>query len=189
MVGLEYPSICEYDNVTSAEVHIRISAYFCIEMPLHLRDRLQCLALLQMHNQSPKLNTNSIDAPEDKIQEATAFYPFAEAAYTVCDENSLFPQFFLVMFTNECADLILSRVHCLMLEEIPSYFHVPGYIGKEFLQHGAVTGLTLLGRPVLQGDNWWRGHAAAFLKYVNLPKTSLRRGRVNQVSATQHFVL
>ncbi|XP_048500532.1 uncharacterized protein LOC104893624 isoform X4 [Beta vulgaris subsp. vulgaris] len=40
------------------------------------------LALLQMHNQYPKLDANSVDAPEDKIEEAAAFYPFAEAAYT-----------------------------------------------------------------------------------------------------------
>lgn len=37
---------------------------------------------------------------------------------------------------------------------------------------------------MLQGDNWWRGHAAAFLNYVNLSQESLRRGRVNQVSST-----
>ncbi|XP_015942351.1 uncharacterized protein LOC107467700 isoform X1 [Arachis duranensis] len=35
-------------------------------------------------------------------------------------------------------------------------------------------------RPVLEGDNWWRGHAAAFLKYVNLPPEVLRQGRVSQ---------
>ena len=39
----------------------------------------------------------------------------------------------------------------------------------------------LLRRPVLDGDNWWRGHAAAFLKYVNLPPEALRHGRVSQV--------
>lgn len=39
----------------------------------------------------------------------------------------------------------------------------------------------LLRRPVLDGDNWWRGHAAAFLKYANLPPEVLRHGRVNQV--------
>ncbi|CAI8601630.1 unnamed protein product [Vicia faba] len=36
-------------------------------------------------------------------------------------------------------------------------------------------------RPALDGDNWWRGHAAAFLKYANLPPEALRYGRVNQV--------
>ncbi|KAK8549274.1 hypothetical protein V6N13_008951 [Hibiscus sabdariffa] len=35
-------------------------------------------------------------------------------------------------------------------------------------------------RPALDGDNWWRGHAAAFLKFVNLPPEILRRGRVRQ---------
>ncbi|XP_019172522.1 PREDICTED: sn1-specific diacylglycerol lipase beta isoform X2 [Ipomoea nil] len=35
-------------------------------------------------------------------------------------------------------------------------------------------------RPLLEGDNWWRGHAAAFLKYVKLTDDVLRKGRVNQ---------
>ncbi|KAK1271220.1 hypothetical protein QJS04_geneDACA014136 [Acorus gramineus] len=35
-------------------------------------------------------------------------------------------------------------------------------------------------RPVLEGDNWWRGHAAAFLKYTNIPPEALRCGRVSQ---------
>ncbi|XP_065867609.1 uncharacterized protein [Euphorbia lathyris] len=35
-------------------------------------------------------------------------------------------------------------------------------------------------RPRLTGDNWWRGHAAAFLKCVDLPPEALRRGRVCQ---------
>ncbi|KAI4302726.1 hypothetical protein MLD38_038442 [Melastoma candidum] len=34
--------------------------------------------------------------------------------------------------------------------------------------------------PVLQGDNWWHGHAAAFLNYLNLPPAALRHGRVSQ---------
>ncbi|KAF7837101.1 sn1-specific diacylglycerol lipase beta isoform X1 [Senna tora] len=45
-------------------------------------------------------------------------------------------------------------------------------------------------RPVLVGDNWWRGHAAAFLKYVNLPPEVLRHGRVNQVKCeAAYFVV
>ncbi len=39
----------------------------------------------------------------------------------------------------------------------------------------------LLRRPIIDGDNWWRGHAAAFLNYVNLTPEVLRQGRVNQV--------
>lgn len=45
-------------------------------------------------------------------------------------------------------------------------------------------------RPVLVGDNWWRGHAAAFLKYVNLPPEVLRHGRINQVKCqAAYFVV
>lgn len=47
-------------------------------------------------------------------------------------------------------------------------------------RQGVFTAWSRNRRPVLQGDNWWRGHAAAFLKYVNLSQESLRRGRVNQ---------
>ncbi|KAG6512239.1 hypothetical protein ZIOFF_030335 [Zingiber officinale] len=45
-------------------------------------------------------------------------------------------------------------------------------------------------RPKLEGDNWWRGHAAAFLKYVNMPPEALRRGRVNQTKCeAAYFVI
>ncbi|XP_061360195.1 uncharacterized protein LOC133304209 isoform X2 [Gastrolobium bilobum] len=44
-------------------------------------------------------------------------------------------------------------------------------------------------RPVLDGDNWWRGHAAAFLKYVNLPPEVLRHGRVNQVKCQAAYFI
>ncbi|XP_010522218.1 PREDICTED: uncharacterized protein LOC104800916 isoform X3 [Tarenaya hassleriana] len=33
-------------------------------------------------------------------------------------------------------------------------------------------------RPKLDGDNWWRGHAAAFLKFISYPSHVLRRGRI-----------
>lgn len=36
-------------------------------------------------------------------------------------------------------------------------------------------------RPILTGDNWWRGHAAAFLNFINLSPEVLRRGRVCQM--------
>uniref|UniRef100_A0ACD5UT02 Uncharacterized protein n=1 Tax=Avena sativa TaxID=4498 RepID=A0ACD5UT02_AVESA len=35
-------------------------------------------------------------------------------------------------------------------------------------------------RPALDGDNWWRGHAAAFLRFANIAPTALVRGRVRQ---------
>lgn len=41
--------------------------------------------------------------------------------------------------------------------------------------------LSLLRRPLLEGDNWWRGHAAAFLRYCKLSSNDLRQGRVSQV--------
>ncbi|XP_042378225.1 uncharacterized protein LOC121971155 isoform X1 [Zingiber officinale] len=45
-------------------------------------------------------------------------------------------------------------------------------------------------RPKLEGDNWWRGHAAAFLKYVSMPPEALRRGRVNQTKCeAAYFVI
>ena len=40
---------------------------------------------------------------------------------------------------------------------------------------------SLFRRPALDGDNWWRGHAAAFLRFVNIAPTALVRGRVRQV--------
>ncbi|KAK2991199.1 hypothetical protein RJ640_027171 [Escallonia rubra] len=47
-------------------------------------------------------------------------------------------------------------------------------------RQGILTPWTRKRRPVLEGDNWWRGHAAAFLKYLNLSPETLRKGRVNQ---------
>ncbi|KAL5542953.1 hypothetical protein UlMin_010663 [Ulmus minor] len=45
-------------------------------------------------------------------------------------------------------------------------------------------------QPILDGDNWWRGHATAFLKYVKLPPEVLRQGSVNQVRCkAAYFVL
>ncbi|CAM0884151.1 unnamed protein product [Alopecurus aequalis] len=45
-------------------------------------------------------------------------------------------------------------------------------------------------RPVLEGDNWWRGHAAAFLKYVNVAPEALRKGRVSQTKReAAYFVI
>ncbi|KAH9325411.1 hypothetical protein KI387_005589, partial [Taxus chinensis] len=47
-------------------------------------------------------------------------------------------------------------------------------------RQGVLTPWSRSRRPILQGDNWWRGHAAAFLKHVNLPPDALRKGRVHQ---------
>jgi hypothetical protein len=37
-------------------------------------------------------------------------------------------------------------------------------------------------RPKLEGDNWWRGHAAAFLQQAHVPPEALVKGRVLQVA-------
>lgn len=63
---------------------------------------------------------------------------------TIYDENSLFYSSSVYLDDFKLA-FILCRVRCLILDEIPSYFPVHGYIGKEFLQHGAATGLSLPG--------------------------------------------
>lgn len=47
-------------------------------------------------------------------------------------------------------------------------------------RQGILTPWTRARRPILEGDNWWRGHAAAFLKYVNVAPEVLRKGRVSQ---------
>ncbi|KAK9141358.1 hypothetical protein Scep_011039 [Stephania cephalantha] len=45
-------------------------------------------------------------------------------------------------------------------------------------------------RPILQGDNWWRGHAAAFLKYAKVSPEALLRGRVCQAKCeAAYFVV
>ncbi|KAF0919729.1 hypothetical protein E2562_031072, partial [Oryza meyeriana var. granulata] len=47
-------------------------------------------------------------------------------------------------------------------------------------RQGVMTPWTRARWPILEGDNWWRGHAAAFLKYVSVPPELLIKGRVSQ---------
>ncbi|GJN02511.1 hypothetical protein PR202_ga19870 [Eleusine coracana subsp. coracana] len=47
-------------------------------------------------------------------------------------------------------------------------------------RQGVLTPWARRRRPALDGDNWWRGHAAAFLRFVNIPPKALLRGRVCQ---------
>ncbi|CAM8979453.1 unnamed protein product [Rhodiola kirilowii] len=57
-------------------------------------------------------------------------------------------------------------------------------------RQGILTPWTRNRRPMLQGDNWLRGHAAAYLKYVKLPSEALRRGRVFQAKReAAYFIL
>ncbi|MCO5583524.1 hypothetical protein L7F22_037435 [Adiantum nelumboides] len=47
-------------------------------------------------------------------------------------------------------------------------------------RQGVLTPWNRIRRPKLDGDNWWRGHAAAFLQHSKLPPEALRQGRVHQ---------
>uniref|UniRef100_A0A7C8ZPT0 DUF7358 domain-containing protein n=2 Tax=Opuntia streptacantha TaxID=393608 RepID=A0A7C8ZPT0_OPUST len=143
----KYLGIMENDEVYSVAQLLGDLVTYRASGAGHL-ELLAGLALLQRHNQYPKLDECSVDAPDDEIQEATSFHPFAEATYTgplldVGRNPILFP--------------------CTWL-----------------YRQGILTAWCRNRRPVLQGDNWWRGHAAAFIKYANIPPESLRRGRVNQ---------
>ncbi|PUZ53463.1 hypothetical protein GQ55_5G054000 [Panicum hallii var. hallii] len=106
------------------------------------------LSLLQKSKLSTVISKELVEAPQDLIQEAVLFHPFAEAAYTgpLLDfgRNP-------VMFP------------CVWLN-----------------RQGVLTPWTRLRRPILEGDNCWRGHAAAFLKYANVAPEVLRKGRVSQ---------
>ncbi|KAL9264860.1 Diacylglycerol lipase-alpha-like protein [Drosera capensis] len=116
------------------------------------------LALLQRHNQYPESYEGSAEAPDEVMQEAITYHPFAEAAYTgpLLDVGRNF-----ILFP--CA-----------------WFHRQGILSVWNRNR----------RPVLQGDNWWRGHAAAFLNYVHLEPGALRRGRVNQANCkATYFVV
>nr|CAB3479134.1 unnamed protein product [Digitaria exilis] len=106
------------------------------------------LSLLQKSKSSTVISKELVEAPQDLIQEAVLFHPFAEAAYTgpLLDfgRNPL-------MFP------------CVWLN-----------------RQGVLTPWTRARRPILEGDNCWRGHAAAFLKYANVAPEVLRKGRVSQ---------
>ncbi|CAJ1977809.1 unnamed protein product [Sphenostylis stenocarpa] len=129
---------------------------------------LAALALLQNHEKSTESYEESMEAPEMRIKEAEALHKFAEAAYTgplldVGRNPFVFP----------CAWLYRQGVFSPWTR---NRWHFFGY--------------SVLRRPILDGDNWWRGHAAAFLKYTNLPPEVLRQGRVNQVKCeAAYFVV
>ncbi|OAY71544.1 Sn1-specific diacylglycerol lipase alpha [Ananas comosus] len=144
---LRWRSVLEDDEVYSVARLLGDLMVYRASGTGHL-ELLAGLALLQKHKQSPVTYSESLEAPEARIQEAALFHQFAEAAYTgpLLDFGRnpvLFP--------------------CVWL-----------------YRQGALTPWTCRRRPILEGDNWWRGHAAAFLKYVNLPPEALRRGRVSQ---------
>ncbi|GJW64886.1 hypothetical protein Tco_0116770 [Tanacetum coccineum] len=52
--------------------------------------------------------------------------------------------------------------------------------GRNGFEVGEMTVILMRRLPILKGDKWWRGHARAFLKYVNFPVEALPQGRVCQ---------
>lgn len=51
-------------------------------------------------------------------------------------------------------------------------------------RQGALTFWNRNRRPILEGDNWWRGHASAFLRHARLPPEALIQGRIAQQNNT-----
>lgn len=153
---VKYMSVLEEDEVYSVARLLGDLVAYRASGTGHL-ELLAGLALLQMHKQSSSTYDELIEAPDELIQEAAIFHPFAEAAYTgpLLDFGRnpiLFP----------CAWLY---------------------------RQGVFTPWTRNRRPALEGDNWWRGHAAAYLKSVNLNPKALRRGRVGQTKREVAYFL
>ncbi|KAL6616546.1 hypothetical protein ACP70R_038816 [Stipagrostis hirtigluma subsp. patula] len=106
------------------------------------------LSLLQKSKLSTIISKERVEAPQDLIQEAVIFHPFAEAAYT-----------------GPLLDLGRNPLMCPCV-----------WLNRQ----GLLTPWNRSRRPILEGDNWWRGHVAAFLKYANVAPEVLRKGRVSQ---------
>ncbi|KAJ4757979.1 Sn1-specific diacylglycerol lipase [Rhynchospora pubera] len=96
---------------------------------------------------------------------AVSYDDHVEAPYMRMKEASFFHQFAEAAYTGPLLDL---GRHPLLFPCVWIY------------RQGTFTPWTRNRRPFLEGDNCWRGHAAAFLKYVNLPPDTLRKGRVRQ---------
>lgn len=90
---------------------------------------------------------------------------FIEAPDTLLEEATVLHQFAEAAYTGPLLDFGRNPVLFLFLW---------------LYRQGVLNPWACKRRPILDGDNWWRGHAAAFLKYVNLPPESLRHGRVCQ---------
>ncbi|XP_062170601.1 uncharacterized protein LOC133876341 isoform X2 [Alnus glutinosa] len=154
---VKYLSVLEEDEVYSVARLLGDLVAYRASGTGHL-EILAGLALLRRHSQSSKSFEDSMEAPEEQIQEAAALHKFAEAAYTV----GPLLDFGRNPFLFPCAWLY---------------------------RQGVLTPWMRNRRPILGGDNWWRGHAAAFLKYVNLTPEVLRQGRVNQAKCEAAYFI
>ncbi|XP_024988747.1 uncharacterized protein LOC112523389 isoform X2 [Cynara cardunculus var. scolymus] len=147
MGRVKYLTVMEEDEVFSVAQLLGDLVSYRASGTGHL-ELLAGLALLQRESLMPKYQEETVEAPEELIQGAADFHPFAEAAYTgLLLDVGRNPVLFL------CAWLY---------------------------RQGILTPWTWNRLPKLEGDNWWRGHASAFLRYVNLPAEVLRQGRVCQ---------
>lgn len=144
---VKYSSVLEDDDICVVAKLLGDLMAYRASGTGHL-ELLAGLSLLQKSKSPTVISKELVEAPQDLIQEAVLFHPFAEAAYTgpLLDfgRNPL-------MFP------------CVWLN-----------------RQGVLTPWTRARRPILEGDNWWRGHAAAFLKYANVVPEVLRKGRVSQ---------
>ncbi|KAM7465520.1 hypothetical protein LguiB_013082 [Lonicera macranthoides] len=157
---IKYLTVLEEDEVHSVAQLLGDLVAYRASGTGHL-ELLAGLALLQRYRQPAKVYEEYVEAPLERIEEAVTFHPFAEAAYTIVQGLLLDVGRNPVLFP--CAWLY---------------------------RQGVLTPWTRNRRPALEGDNWWRGHAAAFLKYVNLSPEVLRRGRVNQAKCeAAYFVV
>ncbi|OAY73889.1 hypothetical protein ACMD2_01234 [Ananas comosus] len=184
----KYLSVLEDDEVYSVARLLGDLMVYRASGTGHL-ELLAGLALLQKHKQSPVTYSESLEAPEARIQEAALFHQFAEAAYTgpLLDFGRnpvLFPCVWLYR-QGALTPGLVEGSYLVLRQSCFRYFSFLLFwpmlmvsllsLFKQYLTPGFFSR-----RPILEGDNWWRGHAAAFLKYVNLPPEALQRGRVSQ---------
>ncbi|CDP19311.1 unnamed protein product [Coffea canephora] len=117
------------------------------------------LALLQKCRPFTQSHEELLEIPPERVHEAAVFHQFAEAAYT-------FDLRFFLMF-----NVFQGRKFLILF-----------FMDSGHCYHCWLIELLLSRRPAVEGDNWWRGHAAAFLKHVKSTPDALRKGRINQVS-------
>ncbi|KAM3702621.1 hypothetical protein ACB098_04G037800 [Castanea mollissima] len=157
----KYLSMSEEDEVYSVARLLGDLVAYRASGTGHL-ELLAGLALLQRHGHSLKSFDDVIEAPEERIQEAAALHKFAVAAYTC----------------------YMVQGPLLDIGRHPLFFPCAW-----LYRQGILTPWTRNRRPIIDGDNWWRGHAAAFLKYVNLNPEVLRHGRVNQAKCEAAYFI
>ncbi|EFJ09300.1 hypothetical protein SELMODRAFT_428219 [Selaginella moellendorffii] len=125
------------------------------------------VALLRTHKSKPPVPKDFPPSLSSLVIEAALLHPYAAAAYTVASKSSL-------------ADL--PKVHCWTLDAHCCSFHV--------YQQGLLSLWNCIRSLSVDGDNWWQGHATAFLCAAHLPAEVLLKGRIHQRNReTVYFVI